>query len=55
MSWKGVKCTNCGRDIGCPNCGQLLPDLRMVSMKVDDETLYFCTAQCRGDWVWKRK
>jgi len=55
MSFKGVKCTNCGRDIGCPHCGQLLPDLRMVSMEINNETLYFCTAQCRDNWIEKRK
>lgn len=47
MNWKGIKCVGCNRDIGCPNCGQILPDLRVVTV---DGVGPFCTSECRDEW-----
>jgi len=56
LSWKGVKCENCGRDIGCPHCGQVLPDLKVISEKVGNlGYTYFCSSKCRDEYKQKMK
>jgi hypothetical protein len=55
MSWRGVRCKECDRYIGCPYCGQLLPNLKMVSETIDSKEVYFCTSECRDKWKVKQK
>lgn len=48
MSFKGIKCEQCGCDIGCPHCGQLMPDLSIRN----DETshIWFCSSKCEQEY-----
>lgn len=55
MTWKGVKCKGCGRDIGCPAYGQILPSMREVSCVIDGKEEHFCTSQCRDKFLETKK
>lgn len=41
-----VQCAVCGRQIGCPSCGQVMPEVEIVAQDEEDQSKFYCSIKC---------